>query len=134
MWINSQTADYLFKNTMLKELIPEKVKEQFWADGFTNRFLGLTLVAYDQGYVDSNGDDQYFIAPKEVFIFNRACARRLRGPVVNAHAPANIFGRYGRNWIPDDGRSVHLMAEWTGMPALTYPNSIIYVDDVTSVA
>ena len=125
---NDITMEYLTRNTEVKNLMSERMSEQFLNTGEVTGLMGLNWVTYDIAYVDDAGTEQRFIPDGKVIIFSddRNPWEMASGPSADDEAPKGHTGRFTKSWQEKDPSARVILIEDHFLPILLRVENVVY--------
>ncbi len=128
VYINTETMQYMIKNTGIKALMGEQLKTQILQSGYITRIMGLNFIVYDAGYVPSGGSFTKFV-PDNVAIVctNSVFAEEQLAPSLD---PKSGFkpGKFSKSWSEEDPAGIWALVEINSLPVIKKVENLIYAD------
>jgi hypothetical protein len=126
------------------QLMSDRMKEQYYATGELNGFMGLNWKIQDAVY-DATGasytenpsrpqDEKRFLDEDALVIgnFDNDTLELQEGWSADSEAPQNFIGKFTKSWVQADPAGRTLLQEWNMLPILRKPDNVVYVDSVTT--
>lgn len=134
VWLNGNTWDRVGRILSgSPELLSDRRKDQLLNTGEVPDLLGLTWHVIDTGYVDSAGDEQFYVADDALVMTSGAnnAFYLMEGPSADEDAPDGHVGKFVKSWKEPDPSARQHLEEWSFIPVIERPEQIVYVGDVT---
>ncbi len=127
-YCNSTVAEYLMKNTGVRDLMGDQLRSDVLQSGYLTRLLGLEITVYDAGFINDSGTFTPFIGNDRFFLCaGTDFARYLVAPSTD---PKSGFrpGKFAKAWEAEDPATVWVLVEEHGLPVLTKVENILVAD------
>ena len=131
IWMNGETFEYIGKNTTIRGLFSDRLRDQYLGAGEVLGLLGLNWMTYDAMYQDSNGDLVKYIPNDRAFLYADNPERpfyMMEGPSADHEAPANTIGKFAKTWMEPDPSNRQYLCEWHFLPILERPDQVMWCD------
>lgn len=119
------------------EMFSDRMKDQFFASGMIEGFLGLKWTTVESTYDNDSGVATQWLADDAVIIGNFTDNRPLyyyEGPTADDDAPTGWTGKYSKTWKDKDPSARQYLLEWNVLPILERPEQIVYMHNVTATS
>ncbi len=126
------------------QLMSDRMKEQYFATGQLNGFMGLNWRVQDSVY-DSAGasytenptrpqEETRFLDKHAISLgnFDNDTIELQEGWSADPDAPQGFIGKFTKSWTQPDPAGRTLLQEWSMLPILNRPDNVVYVKDVTN--
>lgn len=117
------------------QLLSDRMKDQYYAQGTLPGFMGLEWKTVETVYDDDLGVSTLFVPDNALFIGNYTDQRPIEmmvGPTADDEAPDGFTGKFAKTWKEKDPSARQYLLEWNLLPVVTRPEQMVYIDDVTS--
>ena len=117
------------------QLLSDRMKDNYYAQGTLPGFMGLEWKTVETVYDDDLGVSTLFVPDNALFIGNYTDQRPIElmvGPTADDEAPSGFTGKFSKTWKDKDPSARQFLIEWNILPVVTRPEQMVYVDDVTS--
>lgn len=134
VWLNGNTWDRVGRILQdSPELLSDRRKDQLLNTGEVPDLLGMTWHVFDTGYVDANGDEQFYVDDDALIITSSAnrAFYMMEGPSADDDAPDGHIGKFVKSWKEPDPSARQHLEEWHFLPIIERPEQVVYVGDVT---
>lgn len=128
------------------QLMSDRMKDQYYATGAIDGFMGLNWRKQDARY-DAAGasytdnptrpqEEARFLAKNALVIgnFDNDTLELQEGLSADEDAPRDFIGKFTKSWTQEDPSGRTLLMEWSMLPILNRPDNVVYVGDVTNPA
>lgn len=115
------------------EHLSDRMKDEFYKTSVIPGFLGLDWHVVEQVYDTDAGVRTLFLPDDALIMANLKDNRAMEiqeGPTADDEAPKNHVGKYSKTWKEKDPSARQVLLEWHFLPIITYPEQIVYIDDV----
>lgn len=119
------------------QLLSDRMKDQYYAQGTLPGFMGLEWKTVETVYDDDLGVSTLFVPDNALFIGNYTDQRPIEmmvGPTADDEAPDSFTGKFAKTWKEKDPSARQYLLEWNLLPVVTRPEQMVYIDDVTSTS
>lgn len=131
IWMNGKTFEYIGKNTAIRGLFSDRLRDQYLGAGEVLGLLGLRWLTYDAMYVNSAGNSVKYLPDNRVFLYADNPERpfyMLEGPSADHEAPSGTVGKFAKSWMVPDPSNRQYLEEWHLLPVLERPAQVLYAD------
>lgn len=114
-------------------LLSDRMRDQYYASGEFNDFLGLRWNRVESSYQQDSGTYADFVPDGALYMGNyrrNNPIEMLIGPSLDFDAPQNYTGKFAKNWIEPDPSSRQFLLEWSFMPVIYRPEQFVFVANV----
>lgn len=124
-------------------LMSDRMKEEYYKTGTVPGFMGLNWKVQDAVY-DAVGasytenptrpqEETRFLDKNALAIgnFDGDTIELQEGWSADSEAPQGHIGKFAKSWVSHDPAGRTLLQEWSMLPILNRPDSVVYVADVT---
>jgi hypothetical protein len=116
-------------------LLSDRMKDQYYATGVIEGFMGLTWTICESVYEDASHVQTLFLPDDAVILGNFTEGRPIElmeGPTADDEAPTGFTGKFTKTWKEKDPSARQFLLEYHFLPVITRPEQFVYVADVTS--
>lgn len=131
VYLNTNTMEYLIKNTGIKALMSEGMKARYLTDGVIPNLMGLDWIANDEMYhTDADVATMYipdnYIVMLATQVDGRSPFVLYEGPSADDSAPTGTTGKFAKTWKEEDPSARQILVERTWFPGILYPDTVVY--------
>lgn len=111
----------------------DRMKDSLYSSGTMPGFLGVDWTIVESVYAASNGDLVQYM-PDDALAFGNWSANNpmeiMEGPTADDEAPDGFTGKFSKTWKEKDPSARQILLEWHGLPVITRPDQMMYVNDL----
>lgn len=138
VYATPNTINFIFHawardNATATALLSDRMRDQYYATGSFDEFLGLTWHRIRSSFQQDSGTFADVIPDGALYMGNYTAnnpLKMLEGPSLDHDAPQGYVGKFAKNWIVPDPSARHFLLEWSMIPVVTRPENFLYVKSV----
>jgi Phage major capsid protein E len=133
-WVHSGSGSTV---NIPASMLSDRMKDEFYASGIINGFMGLTWTTVEQVYESDTGYITFYVPDGKAYVGNYTDQRPVElliGPTADDEAPDGFTGKFAKTWKEKDPSARQYLLEWHLLPIITRPEQMLVVSNLVSSA